>query len=189
MSSIAQMSSVTTETRTTAQGHPAVFDTDAGDWFVLHTRTHQERKLADALHAMDVAYFLPLKRSIRFHGARQSALLAPLFPNYLFMRGDIDQVYLADRTKRVCQVIPVHDQGRLENELRAIHLVLAEGGSLDPHPYLKVGMRVEVRSGPFRGIRGLVKQKTKESKLVLQVDVLGQATSLEIDGSLLEAVN
>jgi hypothetical protein len=49
-------------------------------------------------------------------------------------------------------------------------------------------MCVEVRSGPLRGVQGLIETRLGVSRLILQVQMLGQAVVLEVDGALLEPV-
>ena len=163
-----------------------VFNTE-GLWYVLHTRSRQEKALGDDLDAMGVDYLLPLVKTVRYYGRRKTEVELPLFPGYLFLHGTLEQVYEADRTRRVANIIKVADQAFLEDELRSIDCVLAQEGELDPHPYLHKGMWVEVRSGPFKGVQGVVEDR-KANRLILQIQVLGQASSLEIDGSLLDPI-
>lgn len=158
-------------------------------WHVLHTKSRQEKALAETLDAMAIACFLPLARQKRYYGRRKIEVDLPLFPGYLFLYGTLEQAYSADRTKRVAHVIPVVDQARLDDELRQIHLAIAGHGQLDPYPYLTRNVRVQVIAGPLKGLRGVVEDRLKRDRLILQVDVLGQATSLEIDGSLLEPID
>jgi transcription antitermination factor NusG len=47
---------------------------------------------------------------------------------------------------------------------------------------------VEVRAGPFRGLQGVIDSRSKLNRLILQIDMLGRAVSLEIDAALLEPV-
>ena len=61
--------------------------------------------------------------------------------------------------------------------------------SLTPHPAIETGRRVRVRSGPFRGLEGLVSGRSGAERLILQVRMLGSATSLELDGSLLDPID
>jgi transcription antitermination factor NusG len=49
-------------------------------------------------------------------------------------------------------------------------------------------VRVEVRSGPFQGLQGVVEGRCANGRLVLQVETLGRAVSLEIDGALLDVL-
>ena len=157
-------------------------------WHVLQTRSRQEKALAEGLEARGIKCFLPLVRVGRVYGGRKAQVELPLFPGYLFLHGTLENVYAADRTKRVAKVIPVFDQARIAEELKSVELALKEApqtSRFDPFPYLKQGIRVEVISGPMRGVRGVIEDRRKRDRLILQVNVLGQATSLEVDSALL----
>ncbi len=161
----------------------------AGTWFVMRTRSRQEKVLAQDLRARAVAHFLPLITVTRFYGGRKAKVETPLFPGYLFLCGSLDDAYAADRSNRVAQIIHVPDQRRLESELRCVHTAIAADGSLSPFPYLRVGVRVEVRAGPFRGLKGVIEDVDHRDRIIFQVQTLGQAVSMEIDGSLLDVID
>jgi transcription antitermination factor NusG len=159
------------------------------EWYLLRVRSNQEKPLADTLAAMNVGHFLPLVRRSRYWGRRKAVVEEPLFAGYVFLRGAVDDVYRADRTRRVASIVRVSDQRRLDWELRNIRLALAGDAALLPTACLKNGTRVEVRSGPFRGLQGLISERVKENRLVLQVRILGAARSLEIDAGLLDPLD
>ena len=161
----------------------------AGLWYVLHTKSRQEKALADELDRLRIPFYLPIIEHVRYHGKRKAMVAEPLFAGYVFLRGTLDEAYLADRTKRVANILPVHDQETLDLELRNLALALHQQAPLDPYPYLKKGRRVQVRAGPFQGLQGLVEERLGWTRLVLGVSMLGQAVSLEIDGSLLDLVD
>ena len=157
-------------------------------WHVLQTKSRQEKALSETLASLKIKHFLPIVQVQRMHGGRKAKVELPLFPGYLFLHGSLDDAYTADRTKRVAKVIPVFDQIRLGEELRSLELAInasQETSRFDPFPYLKSGIRVEVVSGPLRGVRGVIEDRRKRDRLILQVDVLGQATSVEVDSALL----
>lgn len=158
-------------------------------WSVLHTRPRQEKALARMLHAANIEHELPLARHVTFHGHRRRVVDTPLFPSYLFMRGPAEATWFARASRRVANVIPIDDQARFLHELTQIRLALESGADLLADDYLAVGRRVRVRSGPFRDIEGLIETRSRSGRLVLQVEALGRATSLEIDTSLLEPVD
>ena len=128
-------------------------------------------------------------RRARFYGERKAVVEEPLFPGYVFLLGSVDDAYLADRTKRVANIIRVTDQQKLEWELQNIRMALSQEAPLDPYPHLVRGVRVEVRSGPFQGLQGVIEDKGKDSRLILQVDVLGRAVSLEINGAHVQPID
>jgi len=160
-----------------------------GAWHLLHTRSRQEKALAESLTVKGIGVFLPLVDVTRTYGRRKASVELPLFPGYVFLKGVLDDAYEADRTKRVAGIIQVVDQAKLAWELRNLALALSSRVSLDPYPFLRAGVRVAVRSGPLAGIQGIVESRTKRDRLILQIDVLGQATSLEIDGAILDVID
>jgi len=158
-----------------------------GLWHVLHTKSRQEKVVAKDLAALGIGSFLPVQQQLRYYGKRKFVIDEPMFPGYVFLRGSRDQAYAIDRTKRIVSIIDVVDQVRLDWELRNLALALSSGTHLDPYPYLTEGTRVEVKSGPLRGLQGFVQGRSaKLNRLILKVDILGQAVAVEIDGSLLE---
>lgn len=162
---------------------------DLGDWFVLRTRARQEKVLAADLAAQSIGHFLPLIKSVRYYAGRRAVVEAPLFPGYVFLRGARDDAYTADRTRRIAQIVTVTNQAKLDGELQGLFLAVTNGAPLDPYPYLTKGTLVEVRAGPFRGMRGLIECRSRANLLILQVEMLGRAVSLEIDGSLLDVID
>ena len=162
--------------------------TAVGEWHVLHTKSRQEKVVAADLAAMGIAHYLPLVRQVRYYGRRKAKVAMPLFPGYVFLRGNLEQVYAADRTKRIANIIAVNAQDQLDWELRNLHLALSKDAELTPFPYLRKGVRVEVRSGPFRGLQGVIEGPAAENRLILQVNLLGRAVSLEIEGALLDPI-
>lgn len=164
------------------------FRGDPPRWLVLHTRSRQEKAVAADLAALQAEYFLPLVAQVRYYGRRKVRADLPLFPGYVFMHGSLDQAYQVDRAGRLANIIQVPDQQGLADELAQIRQALCVGAELRPDAYLRCGMQVEVRSGPFKGVRGVIESFGKRSRLILQIQALGQASSLEIDGSLLEPI-
>lgn len=155
-------------------------------WYVLQTRSRQEKAVSRALHAAGLEHYLPLVEQVRYHDHRKRVVSKPMFSTYLFLRGSVDSTYFALSTRRVSKVISVGDQARLVHELSQIRRVVDRGGELDLYGYLTRGRHVRVTTGPFRGVEGIVEDRPKPSRLVLQVEALGRATSLEIDASILE---
>jgi transcription antitermination factor NusG len=159
-----------------------------GVWHLLHTKSRQEKALMESLTIKGIAAFLPLVDVTRTYGRRKAQVELPLFPGYIFLKGHLEAAYEADRTKRVATIIPVVDQMKLTWELRNLAMALTARISLDPFPYLRSGVKVEVRSGPLMGVQGIIESRTKRDRLCLQIEMLGQATSVEIDGALLDPI-
>jgi transcription antitermination factor NusG len=160
-----------------------------GQWWVVHTKSRNEKALAHDLMHKKISYFLPMSWKVRRKSRRTIRSLLPLFGGYLFFCGDENQRVELLRTDRVAHVIEVKDQQRLLDELVQIEQALSVGVPLTPHKYLKAGRKCRVLAGPLLGLQGIVVKTRSATRLVLQVDMLGQAASVEIDVDMIEALD
>lgn len=164
---------------------PPVDFSTVSNWCVAYTKSRQEKALARDLDVLGIPYYLPLVRTVRFYGRRKLRTRVPLFAGYVFVAGGKPEIIAADRTRHVVRFLQAPDPERLRQELQSIRLALEIGGELTPTPMLTHGVAVEVTSGPFRGVRGVVADLADASRVVLNVDLIGRAAALEIDRDLL----
>jgi len=161
-------------------------DAEAGfAWWVIRTRSRQEKSVAELLGSLGVNYFLPLVSAERHWGNRKAKVNSPLFPGYVFMQGSRDDTFSADRTRRIASILVVEDQLRLHTELVCLREAIGRGADFDPYPYLKHGFWAEVKSGPYKGLRGCIDRQSKKGQLIIQIDVLQSALALNLDGAML----
>ena len=161
----------------------------AGQWWVVHTKSRNEKALAHDLIRRNISYFLPMTWNVRRKSRRTIRSLLPLFSGYLFFCGrENDRLELL-RTDRVANLIEVKDQQKLLKELQQIEQALRAGVPVTPHKYIKEGQKCRVIAGPLMGLEGVVARTRGAMRLVLQVDMLGQAASVEIDVDMIEIVD
>ena len=71
-----------------------------------------------------------------------------------------------------------------EFELDSIRVLIGSEFQYDPCPLIHEGTMVEVAHGPLRGVVGrLMRKDAKRASLVLSVDLIGQAVSVEVDAA------
>ena len=160
-----------------------------GQWWLVHTKSRQEKALAADLRELNIGVFLPLARVRRHYGQRALQVQIPLFPTYLFMCGDEDARYATLMTHRAAQVIAVADQQRLKEELRQVHRVTASEHPVDLYPGLRKGRRCRITSGSLQGLEGVVIRRAGVCRVYLGVEVLSQSAELEIHPELLEIID
>jgi len=159
-----------------------------GLWWVAHTKSRNEKALANDLINRGVSYFLPMSWKVRHIRGRKIKSLLPLFTGYVFFCGDESQRLSVLKTNRVASILSVTNQQQLLKELVQIEQAIGAGVNLRPHKYIEQGQRCRVVSGPLAGIEGIVTETKNVTRLVLQVDMLGQATSVEIETDLIEVI-
>lgn len=159
-----------------------------GQWWVAHTKSRNEKALAHDLMAKNVSYFLPMTWKVSRRSHRTLKSLLPLFTGYLFFcGGEHDRVELL-KTNRVANLLEVNDQDTLVRELARFEQALRAGAPLVPHKYIQKGQWCRVIAGPLLGLEGIVIESRGDTRLVLQIDMLGQAASVEIDVDMIEPV-
>jgi transcription antitermination factor NusG len=160
-----------------------------GQWWVAHTKSRNEKALAHDLIRRNMCYFLPMSWKVRRKSRRTIRSLMPLFGGYLFFCGNENERSELWRTDRVANLIEVKDQQKLLKELLQIERALRAGAPLVPHKYLKTGQKCRVIAGPLLGLQGIIVETRGATRLVLQVDMLGQAASVEIDVDMIETTD
>jgi transcription antitermination factor NusG len=159
-----------------------------GQWWVAHTRSRNEKALAHDLVAKNVSYFLPMTLKVSRRSHRTFKSLLPLFTSYLFFCGHENERIELLKTNRVVSLLEVTDQDELVRELVRIEQAIRAGAPLVPHKYIEKGQWCRVIAGPLLGLEGIVVQTRSNTRLVLQIDMLGQAASVEIDIDMIEPV-
>jgi len=160
-----------------------------GSWWVAHTKSRNEKALARDLIQKDISYFLPMTWKVRRQKGRTLRSLLPLFGGYLFFCGQESQRIEVLRTNRVANLLVVKDQKKLIDELLQIEQALRTGVNLTPHKYIKKGQYCRVIGGPLADLHGIVVKTRGTARLLLQIDMLGQATSVEIDTDMIEVID
>jgi transcription antitermination factor NusG len=72
-------------------------------------------------------------------------------------------------------------------EIQAIRQLVESELAFDPCPLIREGMMVEVKHGPLKGVVGRLSRKNEKARLVLSVDLIGQAVSVEVDAADVKA--
>jgi transcription antitermination factor NusG len=157
-------------------------------WFALHVRTRHEAGVAAHLEGMGYEDFLPLYKTRTRWSDRTKEIEAPLFPGYLFCRFDPQNRLPILKTPGVIQVvgysrqpIPVE-----ETEIEAIQALVASGIPSQPWPYLEVGEKVRIESGPLRGREGVLVEFKGTHRLILSVALLQRSVAVEIESALVK---
>ena len=70
-----------------------------------------------------------------------------------------------------------------DHEIDGIRTLVESNLQYDPCPLIREGMMVEVIHGPLKSVIGRLVRKGAHARLVLSVDLIGQAVSVEVDAS------
>jgi transcription antitermination factor NusG len=70
-----------------------------------------------------------------------------------------------------------------DEEIESLRCALAEGLRAEPHPYLKVGLRVRIVAGPLAGREGILKRWKGNLRVLLSIDLIQCSILADVDAS------
>ena len=150
-------------------------------WHVLYIRSRTEKKLAEYSDKFGLHYYLPLRTETKIFQRRKVVVEKPVFPGYFFVRFNSDGKLLLQKTNHLVHIINVPNQRKFLHELAQIRKALLIDSSLGAcNPYEK-GRIVKINSGPFQGIEGQINMVKPSGKILLNIDMIGQAVAVEVD--------
>lgn len=160
-------------------------------WHALYTRHQHERVVAQALLSKGFEVFLPQYRTVHRWKDRKKEVMLPLFPNYVFICGGLDRMLNIVTTPGVHSLVTwgARPAEIPAAEIEAVRRLVNSPLQVEPHPYLKCGDLVRIKSGPLEGIEGILVRKTRGVRLVLSVDMLSRSAAVEVDIRIVERVS
>jgi transcription antitermination factor NusG len=163
---------------------------DPVSWFALQVRGRQEFNISENLGSNGYEWFLPLYKCSKRWSDRIKQVDSPLFPGYVFCRfNPLDRLPIL-KIPGVIQIVGFNRQlvAVDEDEIRAIQALVASGIPNHPCPYLEVGDKVRIESGPLRGLEGLLVEFQGNHQLVLSVTLLQRSVAVKIDSASVSSV-
>jgi transcription antitermination factor NusG len=161
-----------------------------GSWCAIYTRHQHEKAIAQVLSAKGLEVFLPLYNATRRWKDRTMHLSLPLFPCYLFLRGIKGRQLAVLTTPGIVSILSINGEPSAipESEIESVRKAIEWGNRVEPHPFLRCGDRVRVKSGPLEGLEGILIRKKNLYRLVLSVEILERSAAVEVDVSAVERV-
>ncbi len=157
-------------------------------WYALYTRHQHEKAVARILCGKGFQTFLPLYDVAHRWKDRVKQLSLPLFPCYVFLRGGLERRFEVLTTPGINHF--VGNRGRPapipEAEIEGVRQAVERSRSAEPHPFLKCGDWVRVKSGPLVGLEGMLVRKKNQFRLVLSIELLQKSVAVEVDAFVVE---
>jgi transcription antitermination factor NusG len=182
--------SVTTERVRNAEENPYWPENDLQPhWYAIYTSANHEKRVQEQLERRRVESFLPLYQSVRRWKDRRVRLQLPLFPGYVFARLALrDRLQVLQTPGVACLVSFDGKPATLPaDEIETLRVSLAGGTRAEPHPYLTLGRRVRLESGPLAGLTGILVRRKSRARFVVSVDLIQRSVAVEIDEADLRA--
>jgi len=141
-------------------------------WYALHTRSRHEKQVNSRLQEKG-----------RKWSDRYKKVSIPLFSCYVFVKICLRDRLSVLQTEGVVSLVsfsgipaPIPDR-----QIESLQMIVEKQLYVSPADYFTAGQRVRVIQGPLKGLEGTLMQVKNQSKLIIGIDGIKQAISVEID--------
>lgn len=149
-------------------------------WYAVFTKPRLEESAVENLERQEFHVWLPrLERAVR-RGGRWHDRVEPLFPRYLFLRGEpgVDDFSKVRSTRGVSDFVRFGPEPAMVPE----EVIQFLQDSADPETGIhhlgkrsqfKPGDRVHVLDGPFAGLEGILLKEKGEERVLVLLSIMG----------------
>ncbi len=126
-------------------------------WYVVYSKPHKEEQAQFHLRAKGVGVFLP--RLDVTKAAETRRRIIPLFPNYLFVRIELEtEAHRVMWSPGVKRIVSFGDRpAPLDaSVVDFLQEQMSADGTIKARSRLRTGQEVEIRGGPFDGLLGII---------------------------------
>ncbi len=142
-------------------------------WYVLYTKSRQEKKVMESLVALGIDAYCPLVTVVKQWSDRKKKVQLPLINSYVFVNieeNNRDAVFVVPGIVRYLFWLgkPAIVRGVEIEVLRSSLEGVVDSYEIEN---IKKDSYVTIDKGPFKGIEGIVKHLNKNSVQLLLVDL------------------
>lgn len=154
----------------------------------MYTRHQHEKTVVENLSANGIETFLPVYQVVRQWKDRKKHLSLPLFPCYVFVRGNAERRVQVVCTPGVFSIVSIagHPAAIPTAQIDAIRLAVGSSLRVEPHPFLRCGDWVRIKSGPLADVEGILIRKKGSYRLILSAELLQKSLAVEVDAFSVE---
>ncbi len=154
------------------------------EWYVIHTRSRFENVVCDGLLKKSFEVFLPKVQIPSKRRDRKLMIWVPVFPGYLFVKTDMSVHEHLNIVKTIGTVRLVGTKSGPvsvpDETIASLKIIVNSDSSIITGKRMIKGDRVMVVKGPFTGVIGTFSNYRGKSRVVINVDALGQTAGVEV---------
>jgi transcription termination/antitermination protein NusG len=165
-------------------------------WYIVHTYSNFEKKVAEAIRekaeatGLDEKFeeiLVPTEKVVEVRRGRKIDTERKFFPGYVLVRMDMtdDAYHLIKNTPKVTGFLGADNKPTpiSDGEAQRILQQVQEGIERPkPSVHFDIGEQVRVADGPFASFNGIVEEVDEErARLKVAVSIFGRATPVELE--------
>jgi transcription antitermination factor NusG len=163
-------------------------------WCVFYTLPKHERKVSSHLRGKNYETYLPTKKIVRQWSDRKKTVVVPLFPNYLFVKSEPEQLYYILSATGIVKVLTEDRQPTIipEEEIERIRLIANNETEVEVSRWeheLNPTSYVRVNEGPFTGVSGRIIKEKGNYRLLVELKSLHKVLQVNVSAAHLQRIS
>ncbi|MGH9709845.1 MAG: UpxY family transcription antiterminator [Candidatus Acidiferrales bacterium] len=160
-------------------------------WYAAYTCANHEKSVAGQFSGRGVEHFLPLYETVHRWKDRRMRLELPLFPSYIFVHLPLRERLRVLQVPGVVRLVGFGDHAAPlpADEIEMLRNGLSGEFKAKPHPYLTVGRRMRITSGPLAGMEGILMRQKSNFRLVLSINLIMRSIVVDVDAANIRPLN
>ena len=158
------------------------------NWIAVYTKSRHEQVVVNELNKININSYCPMFKERRQWSDRKKWVNFPLFRSYVFANIELkDSIYIL-KTIGVNSIVKFQDKISIipDQVIENIKNIIEGGFKVEKADYFIKGDEVIVTSGPLKGLDGIVLDLKGDSKIIMKIEAIKQALSVEISSGQLK---
>jgi len=160
-------------------------------WYAIYTNPRAEKRVLDRLLEQGIDAYLPMITVMRQWSDRKKKVKIPLIKSYVFVNLFEIEIKRALAVFGVVNVLKYMGKPAIvkDFEIDNLKIVTQKGAnieSLDNNIGVEIGEDIEIKSGPFEGLKGKCAKIKGKNRVIVELETLGSFFSVEIPVSIVK---
>jgi transcription antitermination factor NusG len=164
----------------------------SSNWFVIYTKSRQEKVLATQLLEAGYEVFLPLLKKVSQWSDRKKLIEVPMFNSYIFIKGVNDKSLFIDFKSFVCFLTFSGKPAIVwQHEIDVLKTIIKHGYDVSEASdlkELKTGSKVMVIAGPLKGLSGELLSIDQDEWFLINFENIGNSLQVKIPPQSLKKI-
>jgi transcription antitermination factor NusG len=160
------------------------------NWFIYYTYPKAEKAILKEFEKSNFEVFLPLIKVKRKWSDRIKILDTPLFPNYIFIKSNKEDIYKIIKHPKIVKYVAFEGRPAVlkDEEICLIRKLSNNYNDIKTEGAILVGDKVKIKTGSLEGFTGTLIEQKGSTRFGIKLHELNQTISIEISLENIERI-
>jgi transcription elongation factor/antiterminator RfaH len=158
------------------------------NWIAIYTKPRHEQVVVNELNKKNINSYCPMFKERRQWSDRKKWVHFPLFRSYVFANIELKESIYVLQTIGVTSIVKFQKKVSIipDQVIKNIKNIIESDFKVEKADFFIKGDEVIVTRGPLKGLDGIVLDKKGDSKIIMKIEAIKQALSVEITSDQLK---